>query len=417
MNSVVKVENYQNEVSDGVVSNKRLFSFLFQGFCYGAVVGCMSMLIPLYALNLKADAVQVGLITGSRGMGHFLLVIPVGLLIDRFGIRKVLTISSCFSFLIVLLMPLAKKPEILLAFALVEGLACSARLTAFTAWNFELLPFLKPSQTGWYKGVCGTGTTIIGPILSVFLFGKLGFTVTFTIIAIITIVANLIEIFFGTSSGAKKKENGQVESIVSACISQFKMFKNPKFLFVSYGECLYSAFTTCFRLLIILLIVDSMHKTANLVSLQTSCVGISYLIIVFFGGFLLKYLKAASMYVLSSSIIAIALFILAINEEIIFISLASVLAGIGLGILSLVNYRTIASLKGDSGKVSGIITFSTGVTMCMAPMIISCIVEMYNFKIGFFALIIPFLVVIILLLLKEKYFIQKRELSNNQVNF
>lgn len=401
MDSLAKTKSYQCRISENVVSNRKLFSFLFQGFFYGTVVGSMSMLIPLYALNLKADAVQVGLITGSRGMGHFLLVVPVGILIDRFGIKKVFTISSFFSFLIVLLMPLVSTPQILLLFALAEGLACSTRLTSLNAWAFELLPLLKPSQTGWYKGVSGTGTTIIGPIIASLLAENLGFSAAFAIIAIITLGVNLIELIFGTSTGAKTNVNGNVEGILEACINLLKMFKNPRLLFASYGESLNSAFTSCFRILIILLIVGSLHRSASLVSLVTACVGIAYLLVVFFGGFILNYLKSAAIYILSLSIVTIALVILATNQEIIIISLASILAGIGLGILSLVNYKTIGEIKGDSGKVSGIITFTTGVTLCVAPMTVSCIVEMFNFQVGFFALIIPFFLLILMIILKN----------------
>lgn len=390
------------EYSSNIISNKKLFGFLFQSFIYGTVVGSMSMLIPLYALSLNSDAVQVGLITGSRGMGHFLLVVPVGILLDRFGIKKVFIISSFFSFLIVLFMPFAKIPQVLLLFALAEGLACSTRLTSLNAWAFELLPYLKPSQTGWYKGVSGTGTTIIGPILASFLAEGLGFTTAFTVVAIITLIVNIIELFFGTSNGAKLDVNRDKESVLSACISLLKMFKNPRLLFVSYAESLNSAFTSCFRILIILLIVVSMQKSSGLVSLITSFVGVAYLIVVFLGGFILNYLKSVTIYILSSSIVVISLFILATNQEINFISLASILAGIGLGSLSLVNYKNIGEIKGDSGKVSGIITFTTGVTLCMAPMTISCIVEMFNFQGGFFTLIIPFLMLIVMIFLKIK---------------
>jgi len=134
----------------------------------------------------------------------------------------------------------------------------------------------------------------------------------------------------------------------------------------------------------------------------TTCVGVAYLIVVFFGGFILKYLKSSTIYLIAAFITSISLFIFATNQEILSISIASVFSGIGLGTLSLVNYKTIGGLKGESGKISGIITFTTGVTLCMAPMTISCITEMSSFKAGFLTLITPFALLIILVIFRGK---------------
>lgn len=402
MNSLAETDYEEYKIRNYIVPNKKFYSFLFQGFFYGISVGYMSLLIPLYALKLNSNAFQVGLITGSRGMGHFLLVVPVGILLDRFGIKKIFTISNFASFLIVLMFPLVNNPKMLLLLALFEGLACSSRLTTLNAWSFELLPFLKPSQLGWYKGVSSTGSTIVGPIIGSFLSEKLGFTIAFAWIAIIILIVNLIQLFFVTGTVSKQKANEKNEVVVKSFINIFRMFKNPKILFVSYGESLNSAFTSCFRILIILLLVGVMHKSSGLVSFVTSLVGIAYLIVVFFGGFILKYLKATTIYIISSCIISMVFVVLAIADNLIFIYLASIIAGIGLGILSLVNYKTISGINSDSGKVSGIITFTTGVTLCIAPMAISCVVEMFSLKAGFLALILPFLLVTFLAAFKNK---------------
>lgn len=398
MELLEELEVYQNHNDKEGITNRKLFSFLYQVFIYGSVVGTISLLVPMYALKLNSNTIQVGLISGSRGMGHFLLVVPVGLLLDRFGIRRVFIISSFLSFVMVFLFPIASNPQVLLVFALLEGLTCSTRLTSLSAWSFELLPYLKPYQTGWYKGVMSVGTTIIGPITASILSEKLGFTFTFRLIASIILITNLVELFFGSSTGAKSNVKEGLKGQLGEIVSLLKMFKNPRLLFVSYAESLNTAFTTCFRILIILSIVEYMHKSSELVAIVTSCVGISYLLIVFLAGSILKYLKSTTIYIIAATIVSTALLILAFRQEIISIVFASILAGVGLGILIIVNYNTLSEVKGDSGKVSGIVTFSTGVTMCMAPMIISCVVDMSNFKVGFLALMIPFALLVVLVL-------------------
>ncbi|AJA49063.1 arabinose efflux permease [Clostridium pasteurianum DSM 525 = ATCC 6013] len=402
MESLAKSEVSQYEFSNVEISNKAFFSFLFQSFIYGTVVGAMSLLIPLFALKLSADTIQVGLITGSRGMSHFLLVIPVGLLVNRFGIKKVFITSSFLSFLIVLSITNANNPSILLLFAFIEGLTCSTRLTALNSWCFKILPFLKSSQMGWYKGSSSIGLTILGPILASFLSDKLGFTLTFILIAIIILIANLIEIFSETKIEIAINTHKKSEKITSSIMNLVKMLKKPKLLFVAYGESASSGLTSCFRILMVLLLVGFMHKESSSVSLVTALLGIAYLFVVFLGGHLLNYLKSTYIFICSSCIIIIAFIIMATNYNIIFISFASFLVGMGLGFLNLVNYKIISVIPGNSANISTIITFSTGVSLFISPMIISFILGLFSFKAGFFTLILPFIIIIVLVGFKAR---------------
>ena len=48
-----------------------------------------TFLIPLYGLSLGLDAVEIGILVGARSMLALFLSIHIGVLMDRFGTRRV----------------------------------------------------------------------------------------------------------------------------------------------------------------------------------------------------------------------------------------------------------------------------------------------------------------------------------------
>ena len=63
------------------------------GFCLTCLVG-IRILFSLYALELGASALQVGLLAATYQMFSFVIAVPVGAMGDRFGARWPLAISS-----------------------------------------------------------------------------------------------------------------------------------------------------------------------------------------------------------------------------------------------------------------------------------------------------------------------------------
>lgn len=394
--------NQINQEAEHLASRRNLIGFWVQGFFYSMVVGSVSLLVPLYAIGLGSNHFELGLITGSRGMGHFLLVIPVGLLLDRFGIRKVFSLSSFASFMALLLIPAAQRPLTLLIFACAEGLACSSRLTAMNARSFKVLPFLKPSQTGWYKGISSVGGTIIGPLLATHISEKFGFTAAFLMIAGIVLFANLLELGTGPKIGLGRADIESQERISAALKGTLLMLRNRTVMFASYGEALVSAFNSSSRILLILLVVETMQRSSTSLSAITSMIGGAYLIVVFLCGSATKHWSEFASYFVPAVFMITSLILMAFTHNMHVIYAAALLAGVGQGGLSLASYKTISTIQGDNGKVAGIITLNTGLTICFAPMLISFIVEMLGLTPGFLALLFPFLMLPVVFLLKNR---------------
>lgn len=84
-----------------------------------------TFLMPLYALSLGFDATQVGILVGARSIAAMFLSIHIGVLMDRFGTRKVTLVFVWASMTMAPLFPLVPWFWTLLLLQLVNGAAVS----------------------------------------------------------------------------------------------------------------------------------------------------------------------------------------------------------------------------------------------------------------------------------------------------
>ena len=84
-----------------------------------------TFLMPLYALSLGFDAAEVGILVGARSIVAMFLSIHIGVLMDRFGTRKVTLFFVWTSMVLAPLFPLVPWFWSLLALQLVNGAAVS----------------------------------------------------------------------------------------------------------------------------------------------------------------------------------------------------------------------------------------------------------------------------------------------------
>jgi MFS family permease len=84
-----------------------------------------TFLMPLYALSLGFDAAQIGLLVGARSIVGMFLSIHIGVLMDRFGTRKVTLFFVWTSMVMAPLFPLVPWFWGLLLLQLVNGAAVS----------------------------------------------------------------------------------------------------------------------------------------------------------------------------------------------------------------------------------------------------------------------------------------------------
>jgi MFS family permease len=88
-------------------------------------VDFFTFLIPLYGLSLRLDAVQIGILVGARSILALFLSIHIGVLMDRFGTRRVTLFFVWTGMALAPLFPLAPGFWAILLLQLVSGAAVS----------------------------------------------------------------------------------------------------------------------------------------------------------------------------------------------------------------------------------------------------------------------------------------------------
>src|SRR5215475_10006492 len=123
-----------------------------------------TFLMPLYALSLGFDAAEVGILVGARSILALFLSIHIGVLMDRFGTRKVTLFFVWIGMALAPLFPLVPGFWTLLLLQLISGAAVSF------AWSGAqtLIAQLAEGDAGYigkFSFFAGLGSTT-APILA-----------------------------------------------------------------------------------------------------------------------------------------------------------------------------------------------------------------------------------------------------------
>src|SRR5437588_7819331 len=106
-------------------SSRPLTSLYVAGPFSMGYVDFYTFLIPLYALSLGFDAAEIGILVGARSIVAMFLSIHIGVLMDRFGTRKVTLFFVLVSMALAPLFPLVPGFGLLLLLQLANGAAVS----------------------------------------------------------------------------------------------------------------------------------------------------------------------------------------------------------------------------------------------------------------------------------------------------
>lgn len=168
------------------------FSFLFP-------------VIPLYAADLGATVAQVGLIVATISYATAFLLIPFGMLSDKFGRHRLLLGGLAIFTMAPVLYPMATSPLQLIWVRAIHGMAAAAFLPAAIALVVDLTPEAKRGEAiGWYTASLQLGL-MVGPITGGFLAGYFSFDVAFYSCSAVSLVG-LVLIISRLGSLAQRRQ-------------------------------------------------------------------------------------------------------------------------------------------------------------------------------------------------------------------
>ena len=144
------------------------------GVLYQAVDGGLALAIPLTAKSLGANDAMVGVIVASGPLVGGLFALPMGILSDRYGRRRVLMLSSIIGVTGGLLLSTSSHPLAIMPFYGLVGLAHAAYRPTAAASVGELSPSGRIATSfGLFLMMGAVGMTI-GPPVSGFIIQTMG---------------------------------------------------------------------------------------------------------------------------------------------------------------------------------------------------------------------------------------------------
>ncbi len=188
--------------------------FICCGVAFGGYLGSHMRLpvVPLYAISLGADTVQVGIINSAFLLMAGLLSLPLGILSDRFGRKRLASLGVLILSATSYLLYFSKTPMQMVWIYLFFGIG----LAAFGPTMMSLVADISPPthlgrSYGWYTTALYTSMSL-GPAVGGFVAKELGFLQVFLISGTLIFLTFWLIVFFLPRarlvvSSAQQKDN------------------------------------------------------------------------------------------------------------------------------------------------------------------------------------------------------------------
>lgn len=367
-------------------ANRALLSLLSINMLAGVATGMLQMTIPLYALSLNATTLQLGLIAGASGIGRLFVVIPSGLLIDRYGARMLFITSTLITAFAALLLLSARSSLLLMGVLITLSMGQAISFLALQAGFLKRLPFLGKARAGWQRGATQIGFYLIGPVLCGMLLQENRYTVVFSAVSAI-FITELVISWYRRMSGAREVQDSHFRSDIGQ-LARFKALLGDRILLqVLVIECLGAATFMIFRAFIAPVAVSILHLSVRDVSFLILSQGAIAMSTLLFGGGLLNLYTGARIYRASGIFVSLGALVLAGAGGFWSLWCGAVLLGAGTGLMSLCSLSQISLVRGEKGKIAALFSFSIGIGNTVGPVVAGVIGNYLTVQASFIATI------------------------------
>ncbi|WAF83243.1 MFS transporter [Metapseudomonas otitidis] len=336
------------------MNNRFLVNFLGLATVSGATIGMAKIVTTLYALEIGATPLQIGIISAMEALGMVFLTLPAGFVIARYGTRRVYFLASLGPLLLNLAIPLFAHWLWLAAARLLIGLCIPFRIVAMNSAFLQQLRHIGLGKAGWYRCALTAGMGILGPLLGNWLSGGAGYGVAFGLIAASFGFMALYSLGFWSAESAPLAEpaSGAPEA---GFLAQVKaMLGSPEIAESCLLEMLGSSSGALYGTFVLLLAMDvaglGRDQAVSLVMIQ----GVSAVLALFGLGTLVQRCGRDRAYLLALVAGLAALALLGQARHYGLLALGGVLLSLAAALLHLVNMGRLSELPVDKSKVSGL---------------------------------------------------------------
>lgn len=341
--------------SASALSLRFMGSFISLTIFAGLGVGVARVLTSLYAVQLNATELQLGLISAAQSIGILVMALPIGVLVKRLGSLKVFSLGSLMGAVVYGLTPLHANAWYLMICTALVSFVLPMRFVSINTVFLSKLRQLGPTRAGWFRGSHMMGFFLIAPVLTVLLIEHFGYSVSFYWVASLFISAL---IFAPLCFQHKHSVEGQGSFQWKEIIAPLYLLKTHIPLrIVCLLELLSSIANNYFGFFIVVIAIQRFALSEPTAVMLLTTQGLVFVGSLFSMGSLAEWLGYYKFYLIGLSLIGSGLLLLALSSISFWLWPASLMLGLGLGMLHIANFMSFAKVgeQTEMAKVSPIL--------------------------------------------------------------
>lgn len=310
------------------------------------------------------------------------------------------SISCVFGIATILIISFAADLRFLLLAMVLYGMAGTLRSTSLSAAFLKNLTFIGTKRAGWYQGSMTLGGSFIGPLIGGIAAIAMGFSNYFILTsAFLLLPLIVINIFTDRKNNSPAKLRNS--SFIDAS-SQYKaLIKNQILISTTLIESLNIALFITFTTFITVLAIRDLGLSPDIAAMLISLRGGATIFVVFFCGQLLSR-NNNNLYLFSFILIIFALFLLGISTNSSLLAIASIILGIGTGLIGLIDFSRVGNIDGEKGKIAGIFSFGQGTGAIIGPTLGGIIGDGFGVQKIFLAFMLPYFMLVVYAFINSK---------------
>lgn len=336
----------------GLTSGRRfLAGFVLLAMLSGITVGIAKVTTTLYALSLQATPLELALLGAAQSIGILAVSLPVGLMVHRYGARRLFVIGSLLVTALYALVPAWGQPWFLLACTTAVSFAMPLRFISLSVVFMGELVRIGEGRAGWFRGAHMSGVFLIGPALAADIVGAIGYDGSYWLVAgLLLVTAMMAPLAFPGERG--RKAPGPARRLSWRSIGgQLALLKTEATLRATcVSEFFAMALNMFYAFFIVVLAIDVFGFSSQAASALISLQGGTFIAALFGVGGLLARRGEGFIHRVSDACIVAALLLLGLGREGLCLWLGGPLLGLGLGMLQTVNLSRFARIGQELGQ-------------------------------------------------------------------
>lgn len=383
-------------------NRQALVTLCIAGFVGNVSFSLLFPVLPYYAQGMGASPSQVGLILASYSYVTAIALIPFGILSDRVGHLKMLTIGITLYTLVPLLYPLASDLTQLGLVRALHGFSCAVFFPAAITLALDTSTQDRWGESlGWFTTATQLAL-VVGPALGGFLLNYYGFAIVFYSCSAIPLVGLIFVLFRLTTiqpAGVRK----------AASTASWKWLKQPP---VFAGLMAPFFFTIGSGTILTFMPLYSqglgIAETGAGIIIATVYVGSAFFRI--FGGKLSDKIGRRPVILLGLLASFTAIILISFMNSFPGLIVAAIFYGVGMGIAMPAAYALVADLTPSAlrGLTMGLTTSFLHVGLALGPTIMGIVANMSNYVTMFRACSLSLIlgIIVILGLTQKRHWVQ-----------